>query len=154
MSKRRRWKSESAVIHASGANTEREIFQAVVEQLFEARGSKAVASLLAEALQAPTPDVIATVACWLDPQADDYIQLVVQARRGGKRMTKRVNDATIAHAVTWRRRALGNKRGSEKVAVSDTAERYGVSEATVRKALRSFKGVPAPSEAFKPFLKK
>jgi DNA-binding GntR family transcriptional regulator len=69
-------------------------------------------------------------------------------------MTKRVNDATIAHAAIWRRRWLGNKRGSQKVAVADTAERYGVSEATVRKALRSFKGCPAPSEAFKPFFKK
>jgi len=153
-----RWKTKSAIIHASIANASQEVYAAVVEQLFEARGPDAAASLLAGSLRLPDPhpDVIATVARWLDPQTDDYIKLVVVGRRSGKRMTKRVNDTTLAKAVTEYRQALGNKRGDLKIAVADTAKHYDVSEATVRKAMRSFNGGAPPSEAFNPrdFFKK
>jgi hypothetical protein len=102
---KRRWKSESAVIHASGANAEREVLQAVVEQLFETRGRETVARFLAEHLRipVPTPDVIATVARWLDPQADDYIKLVVVARPRGKaddKARQRRHDCPCGHLAT------------------------------------------------------
>src|SRR5262249_33293749 len=88
---------KSATLHGSGAKTPQETHAAIVEQLFEARGADAVAELLAGLLRlpAPHPDVIATVARWLDPQTDDHIKLVVVRRRRGKSATKRVNDAAI-----------------------------------------------------------
>jgi hypothetical protein len=81
--------------------------------------------------------VIATVARWLDPQTDGYIKLVVVGRRDGKRTTKRVNDATIAKAAIEYQQALGNKHGDQKKAVKEVAKQYGLSKATVLKALRS-----------------
>jgi len=130
---------ESAIVHGSGAKTEQELYAALVEQLFEVKGADAVAELLAERLRdpAPHPDVIATVARWLDPQTDDSIKLVVVSRRGGKRMTKRVNDVAIAKAVKKITEARGNKHGEQKKAVKQTAELFGVSKATVLKAIRS-----------------
>ena len=132
---------ESAIVHGSGAKTEQEIYAAVVEQLFKAQDADAVASLLAARLRdpAPHPDVIATVARWLDPQTNDHIKLVVVRRRRGKSATKRVNDAAIIKAVLKRRQAAGNKRGSLKDIVAKVAALYGVKEPTVRKAMRSKK---------------
>jgi hypothetical protein len=136
---KRRPKTESAIVHASSANTSQEVYQALLEQLFEAQGSDSVAELFAGLLRAPAPhpDVIATVARWLDPQGDDYIKLVVVGRRSGKRMTKRVNDATIAKATIEYQQALGNKHGDQKKAVKEAHKGFGVSKATVLKAIRS-----------------
>jgi hypothetical protein len=130
---------ESAIVRGSGAKTEQELYAALVEQVFEARGAEAVAELLAEHLRLPDPhpDVIATVARSLDPQTDDYIKLVVVGRRGGKRMTKRVNDAAITKAVKKNMESRGNKHGNQKKAVRDVARAFGVSKATVLKAIRS-----------------
>jgi hypothetical protein len=115
------------------------VYAALLEQLFAMGGPETVASLLADRLRdpAPNPDVIATVARWLDPRTDDYIKLVVVGRRDGKRMTKRVNDATIAQAAIEYQQALGNKHGDQKKAVKAVAKLYGVSEATVLKAIGS-----------------
>jgi|SRR6516225_3639609 hypothetical protein len=130
---------ESAIVHGSDAKTPQEIYAAVMEQLFEVEGADAVASFLAGHLRlpAPHPDLIATVARWLDPQTDDYIKLVVVGRRRGKRMTKRVNDAAIAKAVMKNMEARGNKHGDQKKAVKEVAKQFEVSKATVLKALRS-----------------
>jgi hypothetical protein len=130
---------KSAVVHGSGAKTPQEIYAALVEELFKVRGADAVASFLAEQLRlpAPHPDVIATVARWLDPQTDDYIKLIVVGRRRGKRIRKRVNDVALAKAVDKYRRALGNKHGDQKKAVAKVAKQFEVSQATVLKALRS-----------------
>ena len=81
--------------------------------------------------------MIATVARWLDPQTDDYIKLVVVGRRAGKRMTKRVNDAAIAEAVKKNTDTRGNKHGDQKKTVREVANLFGVSMATVLKAIRS-----------------
>ena len=136
---KRRPKTESEIVHASSANTARDVYAALLEQLFAMDGPETVASLLADRLRdpAPHPDVIATVARWLDPQTDGYINLVVVGRRDGKRTTKRVNDATIAKAAIEYQQALGNKHGDQKKAVKAVAKHYGVSEATVLKAVRS-----------------
>jgi hypothetical protein len=147
---KRRPKTESAIVHASSANTNQEVYAALVEQLLEAEGPDSVARFLAGLLRlpAPHPDVLAMVARWLDPQADDHIKLVVVARRSGNRMTKRVNDATIARVAIEYRQSLDNKQGSLKAAVSATADRFGVSQPTVRKAMRSFNAGAPPSDAF------
>jgi hypothetical protein len=130
---------QSAIVRGSGAKTEQEIYAALLEQLYEARGGDAVAGLLAGLLRfpAPHPDVIATVARWLDPQTDDYIKLVVVGRRGGKRLTKRVNGAAIAKAVKKNMELRGNKHGDQKKAVCEVAKLFGVSKPTVLKAIRS-----------------
>ena len=155
---KRRPKTESAIVHASSANTSQEVYQALLEQLFEAQGSDSVANLFAGLLRLPVPhpDVIGTVARWLDPQGDDCIKLVVVRRRSGKRITKRVNDATIAKTAIAYRQARGKVYGSLKAAVYATAVHYGVSGHAVRKAMRSFNGGAPPSEAFSPrdFFKK
>ena len=64
---------ESVIVHGSSAKTPQEIYAATMEQLFEVQGADAVASFLAGHLRLPDPhpDVIATVARWLDPQTDD-----------------------------------------------------------------------------------
>ena len=136
---KRRPKTESEIVHASSANTTRDVYAALVEQLFATDGPEGVARLLADRLRdpAPHPDVIAIVARWLDPQTDDYMKLVVVGRRDGKRTTKRVNDATIAKVAMEYQQALGNKHGDQKKAVKEVAKQYGVSKATVLKALRS-----------------
>jgi hypothetical protein len=115
------------------------VYAALLEQLFAMDGPETVTRILADRLRdpAPHPDVIATVARWLDPQTDGYIKLVVVGRRDGKRTTKRVNDATIAKAAIEYQQALGNKHGDQKKAVKAVAKHYGVSEATVLKAIRS-----------------
>ena len=130
---------ESAIVHGSGAKSPQELYAALVEQLFETRGADAIASLLAEKLRLPDPhpDVIATVARWLDPQTDDHIKLVVVRRRRGKRITKRVNDVAIAKAVKKNMELRGNKHGDQKKAVREVAKLLGVSKATVLKAIRS-----------------
>jgi len=130
---------ESAIVHGSAAKTDQEIYEAIVEQLFEVRGADAVASFLAGHLRlpAPHPDAIATVARWLDPQTDDYIKLVVVGRRAGKRMTKRVNDAAIALAVKENMDARGNKHGDQQKAIKKVAKQFGVSKAKVLKAIGS-----------------
>ena len=130
---------KSAIVHGSGAETPQELYAAIMEPLFKVLSPDDVASFLAGYLRspAPHPDVIATVSHWLDPQTDDYIKLVVLRRRDGKSVTKRVNDAAIAKAVLKYRQAAGNKRGSLKHIVAEIAARYGVSEPTVRKAMRS-----------------
>jgi len=130
---------ESAIVHGSGAKTEQEIDEAIVEQLFEVQGADAVASFLAESLRlpAPHPGVIATVARWLDPQIDGYVKLVVRRRRRGKRMTKRLSDAAIALAVKKNMEARGNKHGDQQKAVKKVAEEFEVSKARVLKAIGS-----------------
>ena len=130
---------KSAIVHGSSAKTPQEIYAATMEQLFEVQGADAVASFLAGHLRLPDPhpDVIATVARWLDPQTDDYIKLVVVGRRAGKRMTKRVNDAAIAEAVKKNTDTRGNKHGDQKKTVREVANLFGVSMATVLKAIRS-----------------
>jgi hypothetical protein len=128
--------NESAIVHGSGAKTPQELYAALVEQLFETRGADAVASLLAEKLGLPDPDpnVIATVARWLDPQTDDYIKLVVVRRRRGKTMTKRVNDVAIAKAIIRSQQKLGRKRLS-KEEVGEIADQFEISDAKVRKVI-------------------
>jgi len=130
---------ESAIVRGSGAKAPQELFAALVEQIFEVRGADAVACFLAERLRDPAahPDVIATVARWLDPQTDDHIKLVVVRRRRGKRITKRVNDVAIAKAVKKNMELRGNKHGDQKKAVREVAKLLGVSKATVLKAIRS-----------------
>jgi hypothetical protein len=130
---------KSAIVHGSSAKTPQEIYAALMEQLFKVLGADAVASFLAECLRfpAPHPDVIATVARSLDPQTDDYMKLVLEGRRRGKRITKRVNDAAIVQAVKKHMEALGNKHGDQKKAVKKTADEFGIKQPTVRKALRS-----------------
>jgi hypothetical protein len=136
---KRRPKTESEIVRASSANTVRDVYASLLEQLFAMDGPETVARLLADRLRdpAPHPDVIATVARWLDPQTDDYMKLVVVGRRDGKRTTKRVNDATIAKVAMEYQQALGNKHGDQKKAVKEVAKHYGVSKAAVLKALRS-----------------
>jgi hypothetical protein len=130
---------ESAIVRGSGAKAPQELYAALVEQIFEVRGADAVACFLAERLRDPEPhpDVIAMVARWLDPQTDSYIKLVVVRRRRGKRMTKRVNDAAIAKAVKKNLKERGDKHGDQGKAVKEVAEVFGVSKATVLKAIRS-----------------
>jgi hypothetical protein len=130
---------ESAIVRGSGAKTEQELYATLVEQLFEARGADAVAELLAGLLRfpAPHPDVIATMARWLDPQIDDHIKLVVVGRRVGKRMTKRVKDAAIAKAVKKNMELRGNKHGDQRKAVAEVAKLFNVKKATVLKAIHS-----------------
>ena len=136
---KRRPKTESEIVRASSANTVRDVYASLLEQLFAMDGPETVARLLADRLRdpAPHPDVIATVARLLDPQTDDYMKLVVVGRRDGKRTTKRVNDATIAKVAMEYQQALGNKHGDQKKAVKEVAKHYGVSKAAVLKALRS-----------------
>jgi len=127
---------ESAIVHGSGAKTPQELYAVLVEQLFETRGADAIASLLAENLRLPDPDpdMIATVARWLDPQTDDYIKLVVVRRRGGKTMTKRVNDRAVAKAIIKSQQELGRKRLS-KEEVGEIADQFEISDAKVRKVI-------------------
>ena len=128
---------ESVIVHGSSTKTSQEIYAATMEQLFEVQGADAVASFLAGHLRLPHPhpDVIATVARWLDPQTDDYIKLVVVGRRAGKRITKRVNDAAIALAVKENMDARGNKHGDQQKAIKKVAKQFGVSKAKVLKAI-------------------
>jgi hypothetical protein len=107
--------------------------------LFETRGADAVTRLFAEKLREPDPhpEVIATIARWLDPQTDDRIKLVVKRRRKGKTVTKRVNDVAIAKAVKKNMKARGNKHGDQTKAVKEVHKQFGVSKAKVLKALRS-----------------
>ena len=77
------------------------------------------------------------VARCLDPQSDDRFELVLKRRRAGKSWTKSVNNAAIAKAVEKYRRAFGNKHGSLKKAVKETARELGISQPVVRKAIRS-----------------
>src|SRR5215467_2786632 len=129
---------ESAIVDGGGAKTPQELYAALVEQLFETRGADAVARLFAEKLREPDPhpEVIATIARWLDPQTDDRIKLVVKRRRKGKTVTKRVNDVAIAKAVKKNMKSRGNKHGDQKKAVREVAKLLGVSKATVLKAIR------------------
>ena len=137
---KRRPKTESEIVRASSANTVRDVYASLLEQLFAMDGPETVARLLADRLRdpAPHPDVIATVARLLDPQTDDYMKLVVVGRRDGKRTTKRVNDATIAKVAMEYQQALGNKHGDQKKAVKEVA-----------KQLRSEQGRGAKSLALK-----
>jgi hypothetical protein len=132
-------KMVSGVVHITRGMPVDAVYAALIEQLFETRGPKSVARLFAERLRDPEPHpgVLRMVARCLDPQSDDSFELVLKSRRAGKSWTKSVNDVAIAEAVEEYRQAFGNKHGSLKKAVKETARKLGISQPTVRKAMRS-----------------
>jgi hypothetical protein len=131
-------KTASAIIHAHDGPTDA-VYMALLEQLFEMEGPTVIASLLSARLRDsdPHPGVIAAVARLLDPQGNESFKLVVVRRRRGESLTKEVNDIAIAKQFAEFKQALGGKHGSLKKAIGETADLFKVSEAKVRKAIRS-----------------
>jgi hypothetical protein len=129
----------SAPIHLVDREVTEDTVLAVTEQLFELAGPDVFARWLASKLREKTPNrgLLEMVARMLDPKPDDYLKLVVERRRSGKTWTRRANDAALAKATTKYQRALGNKHGDQQKAIKKVAEQFGVSKATVLKALRS-----------------
>ena len=132
-------RGQKTIIHATSVVTNDAVEAALWEQLYDMNGADSIARILAARLRdpMPAPTLLAMVARWLDPEGDDCFELVVQRRRGGKSWTKRVNDAAYAETVKLHKQGLGNKHGSLRKAVERVADHYGVSPATVRKALRA-----------------
>jgi hypothetical protein len=129
----------SAAVHVVGEPTE-DTYLALMEQAFEMwAGPDAVAKFLANELRkkSTSRNVIAMVARMLDPEVKDYLKLSVVRRRNGKTWKRPANDAALAKWVTKYEQALGNKRGSRKVAVGAAADGFRVSEATVRATVRA-----------------
>jgi len=112
---------------------------ALIEQAFAIKGPASVARLLAWRLRQPSPSraVLDQIARMLDPSDDGYLKLRVVRHRRGKTATRNVNDAAIAKAVKKGVEARGNKHGKQKMAVAEVAKQFGVSKATVLKAIRS-----------------
>jgi hypothetical protein len=139
---KRRQKTHSAIIHATSAVSTAAVYMAQLEQLFEMVGPTAIASHLSERLRDPKPplEVIAAVACLLDPQNNYSFKLEVVRRRRGKSWTKEVNDVAIAKAVLVHRQwliAAGRpKHGSTSMAIRKVAKQYEVSQAKVRQVWR------------------
>jgi len=112
---------------------------ALIEQLYEIEGSAFFARFLAERLREPSPDraLLDMVASYLEPQSNESFRLEVVRPRDGRSLTKSINDIALKRAVAEGRRAIGNKHGRLKKVVKKVAEQFGVSMATVRKAIRS-----------------
>ena len=112
---------------------------ALIEQLYEIEGSAFFARFLAERLREPSPDraLLEMVASYLEPQSNESFRLEAVRPRDGRSLTKSINDIALKWAVAEGWRALGNKHGSQKKVVKKVAEQFGVSMATVRKAIRS-----------------
>jgi len=141
----------SAVIHVRRDAPNEYTYLAIREQLYEmlaARGGGAVEKSVAAELRGiakslgadsgdPHLKFLDMVARMLEPNSD-YLKLVVVRRRSGKTWTRRNNDAELAEATMSYEQTLGKKRGSRKAAIGAVADRYGVSEATVRAALQNF----------------
>jgi hypothetical protein len=132
---------KGAVVHVTPGASDDAVYFALLEQLFEAKGSTTIARLLTARLRDPDPHpkVIAAVACLLDPLGSSYLKLVVARRRGGKESTRQVNDLAVAKAVKKSQRELidaGKPRhGSLGLAVRKIAKRFEISQAKVRKAM-------------------
>jgi hypothetical protein len=137
--RRHRRSPHSAAIHLVNREVTEDTYLAVIEQAFEMlAGPDDIAKFLASKLRAsPSREFLDIVALMLDPKVDSYFKLVIERRRSGKTWTRRANDAALAKATIKYQRAPGNKRGSRKDAVAAVADCFGVSQATVRKALRS-----------------
>src|SRR6516162_10015110 len=117
----------------------RSVCVALIEQLYEIEGSAFFARFLAERLREPSPDraLLDMVASYLEPQINESFRLEAVRPRDGRRLTKSINDIALKWEVAEGWRALGNKHGSQKKVVKKVAEQFGVSMATVRKAIRS-----------------
>jgi hypothetical protein len=131
----------SAAIHVVDREITEDTNLALMEQLFEMlAGPDDIAELIVSKLREESPSrefYIRMVARMVDPKVDSYFKLVIKRRRSGKTWTRRANDAALAKAVAKYQRAVGKKRGSRKDAVGAVADLFDVSDATVRKALRS-----------------
>jgi hypothetical protein len=114
---------------------------ALWEQLFEMQASEDdIAKLLVSELRKEPPSkFLNMLVLMLDPEINSYFKLAIKRRRGGDMWTRRANDAALAKFARKYQRALGNKRGTLKEAVGRTADRFKISEATVRQALRNSK---------------
>jgi hypothetical protein len=134
----RRQKAKSAIVHGSSRGSPVVLYMALYEQLFKSIGPTDFADLIAERLRdsPPHPAILEMVARWLDPKGDDFFKLVVRRRRG-KSWTKKANDLAIAESAAECKQALGGKHGSLKKAVGEIADRFEVSDAKVRKVMRS-----------------
>jgi len=121
------------------ANDADAIDMALLEQAFAIQGATSIASLLAWRLRQPSPNRAALngIARMLDPSEDGHLKLKVVRNREGKTATRYINDATIAKAVKKDMEARGNKHGDQIMAVKKVAKLFGVSKATVLKAIRS-----------------
>jgi hypothetical protein len=90
-------------------------------------------------LRNPSPWRVALdqIARMLDPSDNGYLKLKVVRHRRGRTAMKYVNDAAIAKAVKKGVEARRNKHGRQKMAVAEVAKQFGISKATVLKAMRS-----------------
>lgn len=132
--------SYSAPVHVVGREIAEDTNLALWEQLFEMQaGPDDIAKLLASKLREKSPhrDFLNMLALMLDPKVDSYFKLIIERRRSGKTWTRRANDAALVKAITKYERELRNKRGSRKAAIGKVADLFGVSEPTVRAALRN-----------------
>jgi hypothetical protein len=130
----------SACIHVVNREITEDIYLAVMEQAFEMMASpNEIARFLASKLRETSPnrEFLNMMALLLEPNVNSYFKLVIKRQRDGKTWTRRANDAALAKATIKYWRALGGKRGELKKAVANVATGFKVSEATVRKALRS-----------------
>jgi hypothetical protein len=116
-----------------------DVSEALIEQLYEIKGPAFIASFLAERLREPSPDraLLDMVASYLESQSNESFRLEVVRPRDGRSLTKSINDIALKWAVAEGCRALRNKHGSQRKVVKKVAEQFGVSMATVRKAIRS-----------------
>lgn len=140
---KRRQKDRSAIIHVTKIDGvyRQDVHLALMEQLFEMRGSDTVASYLAKQLRDPSParKILDLVVRWLDPENDDYLKLILVGRRNKERWTKRVNDkAIISLAKRYRQeRIKAGKHDSKRFAVSKVAKELGLSTSKVWKVMQA-----------------
>jgi hypothetical protein len=125
--------------HIIGDMDDDSLHMAHLEQILTIFGPTSTARLLAEQLRHPSTSraVLDQIARMLDPSDNGYLKLKVVRHRRGKTATKYVNDAAIAKAVKKGVEARRNKHGKQKMAVREVAKQFGVSRATVLKAIRS-----------------
>ena len=130
----------SAPVHVVDREITEDTCLALMEQAFEMMpGPDNIARWLASKLREKSPnrEFLNMVALMLDPKVDSYFKLIIGRRRSGKTWTRRANDAALVKAITKYERESSNKRGSRKAAIGKVADLFGVSEHTVRAALRN-----------------
>jgi hypothetical protein len=125
--------------HVIGEMDDGSLYMAHLEQNFAIFGPACIAEELAMRLRNPSPWRVALdqTARMLDPSDNGYLKLEVVRHRKGKTARKYVNDAAIVKAVKKNMEARSSKHGRQKMAVAIVAKQFGVSKATVLKAIRS-----------------
>ena len=109
---------------------------ALLEQLLNIQGPKAIARFLADRLRKPSeyPGIPEMVARLLGPDSNASFRLEIVRHRGGKSPTRRFTDATMVKWVKFYQRARGKEHLSKKD-VGEIADEFDVSVAKIRKVI-------------------